>query len=56
MKINSSNEERIESLENEREEFMFSCEQLLQLINVTPSVKTRLKFLEILKMIVFSQL
>ena len=45
---NRSNTERIDGLETEREEFMFTCSQLLQIMNTTPSKKTKLAFVDIL--------
>ena len=45
---NRSNTKRIDGLETEREEFMFNCSQLLQIMNTTPSKKTKLAFVDIL--------
>ena len=42
------NQERIDDLEKEREEYMFTVDQLCQLMDTTPSVKTKLAFVDLL--------
>ena len=43
-----NNAQKLEALESGKAEFMFTCTQLLAILDITPSVKTRIAFIDIL--------
>ena len=47
LKEAENNEERISLVSTEKEGFLFSCEQIKAVCEVTPSVKTRIAFIEV---------